>query len=101
MREGKPAYGILFHMEHKHTWFIDTSRAYLQYSKKKIIRKSYIKNEVFKYMLSKLAKYNLNKKLQIYLVGQPWALQFTQHFFRNRCILPTEDEMNLFTIVTV
>ena len=52
-------------------------------------------------MLSKLAKYNLNKQLQIYLVGQPWALQFTQHFFRNRCILPTEDEMNLFTIVTV
>ena len=33
------------------------------------------KNEVFKYMymLSKLVKYNLGKKLQIY--------QFTQHFF--------------------
>ena len=32
------------------------------------------KNEVFKCMISKLVKYNLNKKLQIYLVGQPWAL---------------------------
>ena len=28
-----------------------------------------------------------------------WAargLQFTQHFFPNQCILPIEDEMNLF-----
>ena len=59
------------------------------------------KNEVFKYMISKLVKYNFNKKLPIYLVGQPWGLQFPQHFFRNRYILPIEDDMNLFTIVTV
>ena len=73
----------------------------LQYSKKKIIRKPYKKDEVLKYMISKLLKYNLNKKLQIYLVGQPWGVQLKQHFFRNRCILPIEDEMNLFTTVTV
>ena len=84
-----------------HTYFIHTLRAYLQYRKQKIIRKSYIKNEVCKYMISKLVKYNLNKKLKIYLVGKPWGLQFTQHFFRNWCIVPVEDEMNLFTIVTV
>ena len=61
-----------------------------------------MKNEVLKYMPSKSVKHNLNKKLQIYLFGQPLALQFTQQFcFCNRCILPTEDEMNLFTIVTV
>ena len=29
------------------------------------------------------------------------GLQFTQQFFRNRCILPIEGEINLFTIVTV
>ena len=52
-------------------------------------------------MILKLVKYNLNKKLHIYLVGQPWGLQFTQHFFHNWCILATEDEMNLFTTVTV
>ena len=56
------------------------------------------KNEVFKYMISKLVKYNLNKMLQIYLVEQPWSLQFTQHFFCNRFILPIEDEMNLINV---
>ena len=35
------------------------------------------KNEVCKYMVSELVKYRLNKKLQIYLVEQPWSLQFT------------------------
>ena len=68
---------------------------------KTIIKKTYIKNEVFKYMISKSVKYNLIKKVQIYLVGQPCGLQFTQHFFRNRCILAKEDEMNFLTIVTV
>ena len=52
-------------------------------------------------MISKLVKYNLNKNLQIYLGGQPWGLQFTQHFIRSWCILLIEDETNLFTIVTV
>ena len=52
-------------------------------------------------MLSKLVKYNLDKKWQIYVVGQPWALPSSRNVSRNRCILPTEDEMNLFTIVTV
>ena len=52
-------------------------------------------------MILKLVKYNLNKKLQVYLFGQPWSLQFTQHFFHKWCILATEDEMNLFTTVTV
>ena len=48
-------------------------------------------------MLSKLVKYNLDKKLQIYLVGQPVHATF----FLQPVYLPTEDEMNLFTIVTV
>ena len=59
------------------------------------------KNEVFKYIISKLVKYNLDKKMQIYLAGQSWGLQFKQHFFCNRRILPIEDEIDLFTIVTV
>ena len=56
-----------------HTFIIIVVCAYLQCSKKKIIRKSYIKSEVFKCMIPKLVKYNLNKKLQIYVVGQPSA----------------------------
>ena len=68
---------------------------------KEMITKSYIKNEVLGYMISKSIKYNLNKKLQTYFVGQPSGLQFTQQFFRNQCILPIEDDINVFTIVTV
>ena len=51
-------------------------------------KKSYIKNEVCKYMISKFVNYNLNKKLQIYLVGQPWDLELTQNFFRNYSLSP-------------
>ena len=56
------------------------------------------KNEVFKYIISKLVKYNLNKMLQIYLLEQQLSLQFMQHFFLNRFILPIEDEMNLINV---
>ena len=57
---------------------------------------------MLKYMISKLVKYNLNKKLQIYLVGQPWASSSRNiSFAMGACILLIEDEMNLFTIVTV
>ena len=56
-------------------------------------KKELHKNEVFKYMISKLVKYNLNKKLQT-------AMEPHVHgtFL---CILSIEDEMNLFTIATV
>ena len=44
------------YLHHHRSFNIYTLRAYLQYSKMKIIRKNYIKNKVFKYMISKLVK---------------------------------------------
>ena len=38
-----------------------------------------MKSEVLKYMI--INNCQVKKKLQIYLVGQPWGLQFAQHFF--------------------
>ena len=60
---------------------LETYIAYLQCSKKKIIRKSYIKYEVFKYILSKLVQYNLNKSYKYIWLGSHGSSSLCNIFF--------------------
>ena len=85
---------------------------------KKVIRKSYSKNRNFK--IQGIKKTQLQKKFQIYSLGQPWApknqLQKSCRYihlgshgppnsyilsFLNQSILPTAEDMNIFTMVSV